>query len=82
VLQSLLTRLGAAQDSLNKARESAVSLSRALSFLMFAAPKDASLSPHIKTQLRDLASLTDQANFIGNNFQVIKAAGVSIFGSA
>jgi len=78
VLQSLLTRLGAAQDSLNKARESAVSLSRALSFLMFAAPKDASLSPHIKTQLRDLASLTDQANFIGNNLTFLLDATLGL----
>jgi magnesium transporter len=78
VLQSLLTRLGAAQDSLNKARESAVSISRALSFLLFAAPKDASLAPHIKTQLRDLASLTDQANFIGNNLTFLLDATLGL----
>ena len=77
-LQVLLTRLGATQDALSKARESAVSLSRALGFLQFALPKDAGLTPHIKTQLRDLASLTDQANFISNNLTFLLDAALGL----
>lgn len=77
-LQALLTRLGAAQDGLSKARESVVSLTRALSFLQFAAPKDAGLSAQIKTQLRDLASLADQASFIGSNLTFLLDATLGL----
>ena len=77
-LQALLTRLGAAQDGLSKARESVVSLTRALSFLQFAAPKDAGLSAQIKTQVRDLASLADQASFIGSNLTFLLDATLGL----
>jgi magnesium transporter len=77
-LQALLTRLGAAQDGLSKARESVVSLTRALSFLQFAATKDAGLSAQIKTQVRDLASLADQASFIGSNLTFLLDATLGL----
>lgn len=77
-LQLLLARLGAAQDALSKARESAVSLSRALSFLQFAAGKEAGLSGQIKTQLRDLASLADQASYIGGNLTFLLDATLGL----
>jgi magnesium transporter len=77
-LQALLTKLGEAQDGLSKARESVVSLTRALSFLQFAAPKDAGLSAQIKTQLRDLASLADQASFIGGNLTFLLDATLGL----
>lgn len=77
-LQALLTRLGAAQDGLSKARESVVSLTRALSFLQFAAPKDAGLAAQIKTQVRDLASLADQASFIGTNLTFLLDATLGL----
>lgn len=77
-LQALLSRLGAAQDGLSKARESVVSLTRALSFLQFAAPKDAGLSAQIKTQVRDLASLADQASFIGSNLTFLLDATLGL----
>lgn len=77
-LQALLSRLGGAQDALSKAREAAVSLSRALSFLQFAAGKDAALSPQIKTQLRDLASLSDQASYIGGNLTFLLDATLGL----
>lgn len=77
-LQLLLTRLGAAQDALSKARESAVSLARALTFLQFATPKEAGLSAQIKTQLRDLASLTDQASYIGGNLTFLLDATLGL----
>jgi magnesium transporter len=77
-LQALLSRLGGAQDALSKSREAAVSLARALSFLQFAAPKDAALSPQIKTQLRDLASLSDQATYIGGNLTFLLDATLGL----
>lgn len=77
-LQALLTRLGAAQDGLSKARESVVSLNRALLFLQFAAPKEAGLAAQIKTQLRDLGSLADQASFIGNNLTFLLDATLGL----
>ncbi len=77
-LQALLSRLGGAQDALSKARESSVSLARALSFLQFAAAKEAGLSAQIKTQLRDLASLSDQTNFIGSNLTFLLDATLGL----
>lgn len=77
-LQALLSKLGGAQDALSKARESAVSLTRALSFLQFAVPKDIGLSAQIKTQLRDLASLTDQATYIGGNLTFLLDATLGL----
>lgn len=77
-LQSLLVRLGSAQDALSKARESAVSLSRALGFLAFAMPKSANLGQHVKTQMRDLASLTDHASYMGNNITFLLDAALGL----
>lgn len=76
VLQTLLVRLGSAQDALSKARDSAVSLSRALGYLAFAAPKDANLGPHIKSLTRDLASLTDHATYMGGNITFLLDAAL------
>ena len=77
-LQALLSRLGSAQDGLSKARESVVSLSRALTFLQASAPKEAGLAVPIKTQLRDLASLADQASFIGTNLNFLLDATLGL----
>ncbi len=77
-LQSLLVRLGSAQDALSKGRDSAVSLSRALGFLAFAAPKGSNLGPHIKTQMRDLASLTDHASYMANNITFLLDAALGL----
>ncbi len=67
VLQSLLERLGYAQDALSKARESAVTLGRAVSYLILALPKDARRTAELKSLARDLASLTDHASFLGGS---------------
>ncbi len=77
-LQSLLVRLGSAQDALSKARESAVSLTRALGYLAFAAPKAANLGPHIKSLMRDLASLTDHASYMSNNITFLLDAALGL----
>jgi magnesium transporter len=78
VLQTLLVRLGSAQDSLSKARDSAVSLSRALGYLAFAAPREANLGPHIKSLTRDLASLTDHATYMGGNITFLLDAALGL----
>ena len=78
VLQTLLSRLGAAQDALSKARDSAVSLSRALGYLAFAAPADAGLGPHIKSQIRDLRSLTDHATYMGGTITFLLDASLGL----
>jgi magnesium transporter len=78
VLQTLLVRLGSAQDALSKARDSAVSLSRALGYLAFAAPREANLGPHIKSLTRDLASLTDHATYMGGNITFLLDATLGL----
>ncbi len=77
-LQSLLFRLGSAQDALSKARESSVSLSRALGFLAFAAPPTANMSDHVKSLVRDLGSLSDHANFMGTNINFLLDAALGL----
>lgn len=77
-LQSLLVRLGSAQDGLSKARESAVSLNRALGYLAFAAPKGADLAPHVKSLTRDLASLSDHAGYMGTNVSFLLDAALGL----
>ncbi len=77
-LQSLLVRLGSAQDSLSKARDSAVSLSRAIGFLAFAAPRSAELGPHIKSLTRDLASLTDHSTYMATNINFLLDAALGL----
>ncbi|MFZ4689071.1 MAG: magnesium transporter CorA family protein [Polymorphobacter sp.] len=78
VLQSLLVRLGSAQDALSKARASAVSLTRALSYLAFAAPKSTGIGSHIKSLTRDLASLTDHATFLSTNITFLLDAALGL----
>ncbi len=78
VLQSLLVRLGSAQDALSKARNSAVTLTRALSYLAFAAPNSADIGPHVKTLTRDLASLSDHASYLANNITFLLDASLGL----
>ena len=67
-LQALLTRIGHAQDVVSKARDSALTLARLLGYLSFATEKDRKEArEHLKTLSRDVAALTDHANYLGNN---------------
>lgn len=77
-LQSLLQRLGTAQDALSKTRESAVSLSRATSFLALSLPKDAERAAQIKSMTRDLASLTDHASYLGSTITFLLDATLGL----
>ena len=65
-LQALLSRIGHTQDVVSKARDSALTLARSLSFLSFALGKDGPRE-HLKSLSRDVAALTDHANYLGNN---------------
>jgi magnesium transporter len=78
VLQSLLVRLGSAQDALSKARASTASLTRALSYFAYAAPKDADLSAHIKSLTRDLASLSDHSTYLASNITFLLDAALGL----
>jgi magnesium transporter len=77
-LQSLLTRLGSAQDALSKARNSAVTLNRALSYLVFTAPKSANIGAHVKSLTRDVASLTDHASYLASNITFLLDAALGL----
>ncbi len=74
-LQALLVRIGSQQDALAKARDSAASLNRAVGYLAFAAPKSAEISSHVKSLMRDLSSIADQANYMSQtNYFLLDAA--------
>jgi magnesium transporter len=77
-LQSLLQRVGTAQDALSKTRESAVSLSRATSFLVLTLPKDATRQAQLKSMTRDLASLTDHASYLGSTITFLLDAALGL----
>lgn len=78
-LQVLLARIGHAQNILSKSRDSAVSLSRLISFLSFAIKKDArGSSERLKSLSRDLASLTDQTTYLGNNITFLLDAALGL----
>jgi magnesium transporter len=79
-LRVLLGRIGRAQDLVSKSRESAVSLSRVVSFLSFAIKKDAAgqAREHIKSMQRDLASLTDHATYLGGTATFLLDAALGL----
>ncbi len=78
-LQVLLDRIGHAQDLVTKARDSAVSLARLLSFLSFALKKDKNgTQNHLKSLSRDVASLTDHATYLGGNVTFLLDAALGL----
>ncbi len=78
--EDLLTGLGRAQMVGAKVRESLVSLSRLVSFaalaLQFAKAKDA--KDHLKSQARDLQSLTDHASYVSSNITFLLDAALGL----
>lgn len=78
-LQVLLERIGNAQDLVSKARDSAVSLARLLSFLSFALKKDKNgTQSHLKSLSRDVSSLTDHATYLGGNVTFLLDAALGL----
>jgi len=66
-LQSLLSRIGHIHDVVSKARDSALTLARLVGYLTFAIDREKSPREHLKSLQRDIAALTDHANYLGNN---------------
>jgi len=78
-LENILLRIGCAQDTLSKVRESLASLSRLLSYLSFALPAyDKGEASHLKSVSRDVASLTDQAAFMSSNLSFLLDAALGL----
>lgn len=77
-LKQLLVRLGAAQDALAKARESAASLRRAVGFLAFAMPRDAGQAAGLKTLIRDVESIADHAAGLAGNLNFLLDAALGL----
>jgi magnesium transporter len=78
-LQVLLARIGQAQDIVSKARDSAVSLNRAIGFLTFALKKDVNGNrERLKSLSRDLVSLTDQTSYLGTNVTFLLDAALGL----
>ena len=79
-LQVLLARIGAAQDIVSKSRDSAVSLTRAIGFLTYALKKKDSgdTRERLRSLSRDLASLTDQTSYLGNNVTFLLDAALGL----
>ena len=78
-LQVMLGRIARAQDAVSKARDSAVSLARLVSYLSFALKKDSNgTRDHLKSLARDLASLTDHATYLGSNVTFLLDAALGL----
>jgi len=78
-LEDILLRVGCAQDTLSKVRESLSSLSRLLSYLTFALPAyDRNEAAHLKSVTRDVTSLTDQAAFMSSNVTFLLDAALGL----
>jgi len=72
-LKELLRRIGRSGDVISKARESLVSLSRLITFLL-QENKDGvhkGLNSRLKTMARDVQSLSDQASFEASNVNLL-----------
>lgn len=77
-LQSLLVRLGSAQDALSKAREACASLTRMLGFLAFSVPREAQIGPSVKTLQRDVGSIADHASYLASNIAFLLEAALGL----
>ena len=67
-LEDIMFAIGAAEQTLSKVRESLTSLTRLISFLLFALPQfEKGEIAHLKTVGRDVSSLTDTAAFMSSN---------------
>ncbi|HEX6603757.1 MAG TPA: magnesium transporter CorA family protein [Sphingomicrobium sp.] len=81
-LTALLTRIGRAQSLLAKCGYSAVSMSRMLSFLAgtpkLQDPAQGDIRLHLASLARDVASLSEHANFLTDNLQFLLDASLGL----
>jgi magnesium transporter len=78
-LEDMMLEIGKAESALSKVRESLASLTRLISFLLFALPKfEQSEVAHLKTVARDVSSLSDMAAFISSNITFLLDAALGL----
>jgi magnesium transporter len=78
-LQDMMLEIGRAEATLSKARESLASLTRLISYLLFALPKYGPAEvPHLKSVGRDVSSLTDMAAFMSSNITFLLDAALGL----
>ncbi|MBA2770582.1 MAG: magnesium transporter CorA family protein [Sphingomonas sp.] len=78
-LEDLMLEIGRAEGALSKVRESLSSLTRLISYLLFALPKyDRAEVSHLKTVARDVTSLTDMAAFMSSNITFLLDAALGL----
>lgn len=78
-LENIMIDIGNAEATLSSVRDSLASLTRLLSFLLFALPKyDQSEVPHLKTVARDVSSLSDMAAFLSGNINFLLDASMGL----
>ena len=78
-LEDLMLEIGRAEGTLSKVRESLSSLTRLISYLLFALPNyEKDEVPHLKTVARDVSSLTDTAAFMSSNVTFLLDAALGL----
>ncbi len=78
-LEELMLEIGRAEGALSKVRESLASLTRLISYLLFALPKyEPGEVSHLKTVARDVSSLTDMAAFMSSNITFLLDAALGL----
>lgn len=78
-LEDLMLEIGRAEGALSKVRESLSSLTRLISYLLFALPKyEREEVSHLKTVARDVSSLTDMAAFMSSNITFLLDAALGL----
>lgn len=78
-LEDMMLEIGRAEGTLSKVRESLASLTRLISYLLFALPKyDNGEVSHLKTVARDVSSLTDMAAFMSSNITFLLDAALGL----
>ncbi len=78
-LENLMLEIGQAEGALSKVRESLSSLTRLISYLLFALPKyDREEVSRLKTVARDVTSLTDMAAFMSSNITFLLDAALGL----
>lgn len=79
-LEALLMRIGKAQQLLAKLRETSVSTTRLLTFLVSidAIHKDVANRRHVESLIADATALSDHSNFVGDNLTFLLDASLGL----
>ena len=78
-LEDMMLEIGRAEGALSKVRESLSSLTRLISYLLFALPKyEKEEVSHLKTVARDVSSLSDMAAFMSSNITFLLDAALGL----